>query len=783
MIIGAGFGGLAAALALAGAGHPVLVLDASDAPGGKARQQPSAAGPVDAGPTVLTQRRVFDAAFTEAGLDLSEFAILEREPLLARHFWTDGSVLDLWDDADRSAESVRQWGGAIAEEEFRAVDAEARRLWAAFEGPVIRAPQPRPHRMALAALSDPRILPMLGRTMAGRLSRLKEPRLAQLFGRYATYVGGLPQASPALLSLIWRAEADGVWRVRGGLHALAAALADAVRHRGGTVRCGTEVAEIELVGGRARAVHTSGGERIEAADIVFAGDPAALRDGLLGATLRPAVTAAAAIAPQPFGAGLDVCRAALAQRPRAPQRLLRRGSEGRVRAPRKRHSPDRPHALRLRSGSRPRARPARARTLRDHRERAALGWRGTGGQHMPDTADHLARPLRAELRSAAGDIRDDRSTGLRRAVSGQPRFPLRAEPARSDGGAEAAHGAQQDSGPLPRGGRVPSGGGRPDGGTLRPARGRGDLERPCFDIDVPPDGYGWWYVDGVSDDGKSAVSVIAFIGSVFSPWYAWSGRRDPENHCCMNVATYGRGGGRFAMTDRGRTALRLSPESIEIGPSRMRWTGSDLVIDVAERGAPFRFGRIRGRITLRPDAVTSVELPLTPDGAHVWRPFAPSSSIEVDLGAGFRWHGHGYFDSNFGTRALEADFRTWTWGRFPTPSGATCFYEAERRDGTRVEAAVAFSGGRAEHVAAPPRAPFRRSLWAVRRETRADPGVRPRQVLGMLDAPFYTRSAVRTTIDGLETTGVHEVLDLDRFRSPLMKPLLAVRVPRRARWP
>ena len=52
----------------------------------------------------------------------------------------------------------------------------------------------------------------------------------------------------------------------------------------------------------------------------------------------------------------------------------------------------------------------------------------------------------------------------------------------------------------------------------------------------------------------------------------------------------------------------------------------------------------------------------------------------------------------------------------------------------------------------------------------------------MLDAPFYCRSVVRTQIEGHETTGVHEVLDLKRFRSPLLKPMLAVRVPRRAKW-
>ena len=56
--------------------------------------------------------------------------------------------------------------------------------------------------------------------------------------------------------------------------------------------------------------------------------------------------------------------------------------------------------------------------------------------------------------------------------------------------------------------------------------------------------------------------------------------------------------------------------------------------------------------------MTNVELPLTPDGAHVWRPFAPSSDIKVDLEAkGWQWSGHGYFDSNFGTRSLEEDFK------------------------------------------------------------------------------------------------------------------------------
>ncbi len=184
--------------------------------------------------------------------------------------------------------------------------------------------------------------------------------------------------------------------------------------------------------------------------------------------------------------------------------------------------------------------------------------------------------------------------------------------------------------------------------------------------------------------------MIGFIGSVFSPWYAWSGRRDPANHCCINVATYGRGG-RFTMTDRGRGALLTTGDELRVGPSAMRWERDRLVIEIDEVSGPPVISRVRGTITVIPEAVTQVELPLTPDGVHVWRPFAPKARVEVRLEkAGWRWDGHGYFDSNFGTRALEADFRFWTWGRYPTRDGALCFYDATRMDGSELTAAVAF---------------------------------------------------------------------------------------------
>lgn len=238
------------------------------------------------------------------------------------------------------------------------------------------------------------------------------------------------------------------------------------------------------------------------------------------------------------------------------------------------------------------------------------------------------------------------------------------------------------------------------------------------------------------------------------------------------------------MTDRGESALKLASDSITIGPSAMRWTGSALEIDINEITTP-HLSRLTGRVTVTPEAVTSVELPLTPDGAHIWRPFAPVSRIKVELDRkGWQWEGHGYFDANFGTRALEADFNYWTWGRFPKSDGsALCFYDATRRDGSTLAEAMRFdANGEATMVNAPPATRFKRSLWQVRRETRADAGYQPHQVQNMLDAPFYSRSAVKTQIDGEEMVGVHEALDLDRFRGPWLMPMLAMRVPRRRGW-
>lgn len=297
VVIGAGMGGLAAAMRLAHAGLDVTVVEAQDAPGGKMRTVPTAAGPADAGPTVLTLRPLLEQVFAEAGARLADHVTLRAETVLARHFWPDGSRLDLLADAEASAAAVRELAGPVAEAEFRAFSAEAARLFAAFDGPVMRAARPGLAGLTAQVVANPGLIPALApqRTLSRHLARrFTDPRLRQLFGRYATYVGGSPHASPAVLGLIWSAEAQGVWAVEGGMHRLAQAMAGVAAARGARFRYGVAVARIEVQQGRIAAVHLADGSRLPAGQVVFNGDPAALTGGLLGRGVERAVPRSAA---------------------------------------------------------------------------------------------------------------------------------------------------------------------------------------------------------------------------------------------------------------------------------------------------------------------------------------------------------------------------------------------------------------------------------------------------------------------------------------------------------
>jgi 1-hydroxycarotenoid 3,4-desaturase len=172
---------------------------------------------------------------------------------------------------------------------------QTKALYQTVEGPYIRSQ--RPSLISMARDLGPRglsVLMGLGpfATLWGALARhFHDPRLQQLFGRYATYCGSSPWVAPATLMLVAQVELDGVWSVQGGMHGLAVALAGLAQRKGVKFRYGTSCREISVRHGRACGALLSTGEPLEADSVIFNGDAHALASGLLGPQVQPAVNA------------------------------------------------------------------------------------------------------------------------------------------------------------------------------------------------------------------------------------------------------------------------------------------------------------------------------------------------------------------------------------------------------------------------------------------------------------------------------------------------------------
>ncbi len=249
----------------------------------------------------------------------------------------------------------------------------------------------------------------------------------------------------------------------------------------------------------------------------------------------------------------------------------------------------------------------------------------------------------------------------------------------------------------------------------------------------------------------------------------------------MNVALYGPQGG-WAMTERGRGALVRDHDMLAIGPSAMRWTGTSLVIDLAEITVPIP-SRIRGRVTLHPRSLPQTLWPLDADGRHAWRPIAPRATVEVELDQpGVRWRGEGYFDSNTGIEPLENAFASWHWSRAHIARDSVVMYEGARRDGSNFAMGLRFAeSGVVSEVELPPEHTLAKTLWRVPRQTRADAGQPVTIRRTWEDTPFYARTALSMQLFGEKAEAVHESLSLDRLTHPLVRLMLPFRMPRRGR--
>ncbi|EGK69983.1 Methoxyneurosporene dehydrogenase [Methyloversatilis universalis FAM5] len=291
VVIGAGVAGLVAALELARRGLAVTLTERADTPGGKLREVAVAGQRLDAGPTVFTLREVFEDIFDAAGSDFASQVGTRRVDVLARHAWSAGQRLDLHAGIERSAEAIGDFAGAAEARRFVRFTRDAQTIYRTLDASFMRAQRPGP--LELARRAGPGILRIRPFATMWRAlgSHFRDPRLRQLFGRYATYCGSSPFDAPATLMLVAHVEQRGVWLIEGGMYRLAEALAALCVRHGVQFRYGAHVSEITLQGDRVSGVRLASGEWLAARAVVANADVAALPAGHFGDSVRHAATA------------------------------------------------------------------------------------------------------------------------------------------------------------------------------------------------------------------------------------------------------------------------------------------------------------------------------------------------------------------------------------------------------------------------------------------------------------------------------------------------------------
>ena len=297
LVVGAGIGGLAAALALAARGLPVRVLEAGSRPGGKAGFVEIGGVRIETGPSVLTLPEVFADLFARAGLRFDELVGLRRLDPGFRYRYADGCVLDVAHHPEDTLAGVRSVLGPNAEAELAAFLSYSRRIWEAAAPNFVLGPAPTWTAMAGLAARRPRALLSVDplRNMASAIDRhVREPHLRMLLRRYATYNGSDPRRAPATLNCIAHVELSlGGYGIDGGFAALVQALADAVAARGGIIECEAPVDRVLMRDGAAVGVALAGGAQRRGRAVVVNADVGLLRAGGLPDASRHLPAAAA----------------------------------------------------------------------------------------------------------------------------------------------------------------------------------------------------------------------------------------------------------------------------------------------------------------------------------------------------------------------------------------------------------------------------------------------------------------------------------------------------------
>ncbi|GAC84798.1 putative phytoene dehydrogenase [Gordonia paraffinivorans NBRC 108238] len=284
IVIGAGVGGLAAAMRLQHAGYDVTVLEQFDRVGGKLGVIEHDGFVFDTGPSLVTMPHVLTELFDETGAPVHERVHLERLPVAARYRFPDGTVLDLPDTIDAIPAELDRALGPGSGAQWTSFLRRAEQIWDVTHGPFLESPMSV--RTMIGGIATPRAVRAVApwRSLRGLGSdHLRDSRLAMLLDRYATYTGSDPRRAPAALASVpWAEQAWGSWYVRGGLGRIATAMHDRFVELGGTVELGVEVARVSTDRtGRVDGVVTADGSTRPADVVVANADARQVYDRLL----------------------------------------------------------------------------------------------------------------------------------------------------------------------------------------------------------------------------------------------------------------------------------------------------------------------------------------------------------------------------------------------------------------------------------------------------------------------------------------------------------------------
>lgn len=284
VVVGAGVGGLAAAVRLQAAGHRVSVLERADAIGGKLGTLVHDGFVFDTGPSLVTMPHVLADLFAATGAPVDEVLALQRLDVACRYTFPDETVLDLPGDPTAIPEALDAALGPGRGAQWAAFLRRAERIWDVTHEPFLESPITLRDMARLSRrVADVRTVAPWRSLRGLGASYLSDPRLRMLLDRYATYTGSDPRRAPAALAAVpWAEQAWGSWYVPGGLGRIATALRDRLVELGGEVATGVEVARVTIgADGATDGVRLADGTTVPADVVVANADAAQVYDRLL----------------------------------------------------------------------------------------------------------------------------------------------------------------------------------------------------------------------------------------------------------------------------------------------------------------------------------------------------------------------------------------------------------------------------------------------------------------------------------------------------------------------